>query len=175
MRLARVVCWRRVTKSNQKTRAIEDVRAQSIDWPLESVNGSSRSTEPSGLQNFDRRRQALGVGVRSALNLPHDIHALDDATECGEPLAVGIAGAAEVERRLIVDADEPAGCGAVGLSARHRDRTVRMAESGHAGPLDRNRWKAVPGPLGAHARLDHFDLYRAVGLIVHFDGAMERA
>ena len=53
----------------------------------------------------DHRRQRLPVG-RGHLNLLHHVHAADDAAEGGEALAVGVALAAEVELRLIADADE---------------------------------------------------------------------
>ena len=58
--------------------------------------------DSGGFQDLDWRRQALGVNVGGALNLSDDIHALHDTPKGREPLTVGIARAAEVERGLIV-------------------------------------------------------------------------
>src|SRR5215213_4229101 len=64
--------------------------------------------------DLDRRRQFLPIGIRRLLNLADDVHAPNDAAERGEALAVGVAAAAKVERRLIVDEDEEAGGGGIG-------------------------------------------------------------
>ena len=54
------------------------------------------SGNPGRIQNFDWRRQALGVRIGRLLNLPHDLHPLDDPPKGGKPLAIGVAPAAEV-------------------------------------------------------------------------------
>src|SRR4029077_17726978 len=112
-------------------------------------------TNSRDFEDRDRRRQALRVGVWRALNRPHHVHALQHAAERGEPLAIGIARAAEVERRLIVDADEPARRGAVGLPAGHRDHAVGVAQAGDARALERDSGKTVLGPTGAAAGTYH--------------------
>src|SRR3546814_15524038 len=59
--------------------------------------------------------------LRLLLDTADDVHALQDAAECAPALAVIKPLAAEVERRLVVEADEEIGSRAVGRRrARHR-------------------------------------------------------
>ena len=82
----------------------------------------------------------------------------DDPAERGEPLSVGVAHAAEIERRLIVDADEPARRRAVGAPARHRHGAVLVQEPGVVRALERDRREAFLGPVRIDAGLNHLDL-----------------
>ena len=84
-----------------------------------------------GVVRAVRRRRRL-------LDLADHVHARDHPSEGREALAVGVALAAEVERRLVVDADEPARGGAVGGAARHRHRAVHVLQPGDAGALERD-------------------------------------
>ena len=116
----------------------------------------------------------LGVGDArggggGALNLPHDVHARHDAAKPGKALAIGIAHAAEVERWLVVDADEPPGGGAVGSAPRHRHDAVLMQQARFVRALEGDGGKAFLGPIGVDARLDHLDLDRAFRLVVQLD------
>ena len=93
-----------------------------------------------------------------------------------EALPVRIAVAAEIERWLIVDADEPARRGAVGPAARHRHHRVLVQDAGDA----RTAASAIAGNpsfarAAVYACLDHLNLHGALGLVVHLHGAMEDA
>src|SRR5688572_22433534 len=147
--------------------------------PAVAAAPHSRLLQPRRFQDSDRRRQALRFGIRRhvgrgrrRLNLPNDVHTRYHASECGEALAIGIARPAEIERRLIVDADEPARRRAIRRAARHRDHAILMENPGLAGALECDRRKAVLGAIGIDAGLDHLDFHRALRLIVHLDGAV---
>ena len=73
-----------------------------------------------------------GLGLDGA----HDVHAVDDLSEGGEALAVRIAHAAEVEFRLIVNADEEIRNSAVSREPGHRDRAVAVVQSRFAGAFE---------------------------------------
>src|SRR5689334_7443590 len=77
------------------------------------------------------------------LDLADDLHPADDAAERGKALTVGLARTAEVERRLIPDADRERVARGVGRGARHRQRAVLVREPGDAGPLERDRGKEL--------------------------------
>ncbi|MCU0252706.1 MAG: hypothetical protein MUE61_21145 [Vicinamibacterales bacterium] len=88
----------------------------------------------------------------------------DDAAEGGEALAVRVAGAAEVERRLVADADEEVGGGGVGTGPCHRDRAVLVEDSRHARALERDGGEGVSSARGVDPGLNHLDLHRPRGL-----------
>src|SRR5881227_2734199 len=60
---------------------------------------------PHDRANRHGRRETLS-GNRLLLDAPHDVHAFDDPAKGGEALAVLVPAAAEIERRLVVEADE---------------------------------------------------------------------
>lgn len=65
------------------------------------------------LFDCDGWRERLGSNW-GLLNPAHDVEAFDDKAEGGKALAIGVAGAAEVEFRLRAYADEKVGGGCVG-------------------------------------------------------------
>src|SRR5205807_4228476 len=65
-------------------------------------------------------------------DLLDDVHPLDHSTEGGESLAIRVAFAAEVQLRLIADADEEIRCRGVGPIASHRQGTVLVEQFGVA-------------------------------------------
>src|SRR4026207_2390852 len=79
---------------------------------------SDWSGDPSHAGDGDGRRQRLAIGGRG-LNASPDGHAATHTSAHRKPLAVGIAFAAEVELRLIADADEELVGGGIGSAACH--------------------------------------------------------
>ena len=71
--------------SSQREVSHRDTETQRFSVSLSSSLTLS-SFDSRGLQDLDRRRQTLRIGIGGLLNLPDDIHALDDAPESCEPL-----------------------------------------------------------------------------------------
>lgn len=125
-------------------------------------------------QNFDWRSEALPFRWRG-LNLFDHLHAFDDLAEGSETLSIGIALAAEIQLRLVTDADGETRGRRVRAAARHRKRPVLVRQPRFIRPFERDGWKAVFSPIRIDVRLNHFDLDLIVWLIIgiEFDGAVE--
>ena len=95
-----------------------------------------------GSYHPNRRRQSLSRRPRH-LNLPHDVHPAHDAAERRKPLTVGIAGAPEIERWLIADADEELAAPSIFSCTRHRHGAVLVREARDAGALERDRRRST--------------------------------
>src|SRR5579885_1810971 len=80
-------------------------RAAVVSGPIVFLLPAADSPPARHLDDLDRRLQLLAVRP-GRLNLLDHVHALDDPAEGGEALAVRVALAAEVQLRLVADADE---------------------------------------------------------------------
>src|SRR3954465_9698955 len=100
----------------------------------------------------------VGVLVgRLLLDTTDAVEAFHDAAERRRSLPVVETLAAEVERRLIVEADEEVRSRGVGLDGpRHRDDSRDVLQAGDAGALERDRIEAFAPPFRIDPRLDDF-------------------
>ena len=114
-------------------------------------------------------------GVRGlGLDFADNVHAFGDPAEGGEALAVGVTLAPEIEGGLVADADEEVGFGGVGvLAAGHGEGAVFVEKAGDGGAFEGDEREGRG--LFASPTLDDVDLDGVVGLVVRFDGAMEKA
>jgi hypothetical protein len=109
----------------------------------------------------------------AVVNSVNDIHAFDDFAEGGETLLVRIAPAAEIEFRLVANAEEEIGCGSARFIPRHRDDPVCVANARLLRVLVRDARQAERMVVISQAALHHFDLELAIRLIIHSHHAVE--
>src|SRR5262249_630721 len=124
--------------------------------------------------DLDGRVQGLSPG-RRRLDGPDHLHALDHAAEGGESLAVRVALAAEVQLRLVADAQEEVRGGGVRAGAVQGDGAGLVRQPGVALPLQLDRREPVPGPARVDAGLDDRYLHLVAGLVVGPHRAVEAA
>ena len=129
---------------------------------------------PPRRRDLDRWLQALSLR-RRCLDLLHHVHSFDHRSEGRKALAIRISFPAEVELRLVVDADEKTGCGRIGGPARHRKSTVLVCQSRPARTLQLNRGKHIFPPRGVYIALYDFNLDLVFWLVVHCHRAEESA
>ena len=97
----------------------------------------------------------------------------DNVTEGSETLPIRVALATEIQLGLISNTKKEIVVGAVHGEPRHRYRAVGMHEAGDGGSLERDWWKGIGNALRIDARLDHFNTYLVIGLIIGFYRSME--
>ena len=99
------------------------------------------------------------------MNPAHDVHSAYDATKRGKTLAIWISLSAEIQSRLVADADEDVVLRGVWAIARHRERAVLMSQPGISGALQRVGREELTLPRRIGPRLDHLNLELVAGLV----------
>lgn len=101
------------------------------------------------------------------LNLPHHIHPINNPAERREALTIGVAPAAEVQLRLIPNADKKLRVCRAGFISRHRNDSVFVADSCLHRGFVRDGRQFLRMLVILQAALNHLDLELVTRLIIH--------
>jgi hypothetical protein len=125
-------------------------------------------------ENFYWRSEFLSLSRRS-LNFTGHIHASYHMTKYRETLAIGVSFAGEVEFGLFAETDVKIRCSRIGETTSHGEGTVCVMQTGDAGALERDWRKAIFRAVRVDGRLDDFNFYRLVRLVLRGDSTVKGA